>query len=207
MDMIRFDQSSYCLHEAEHVTMFLVEMSVYRKEWQLALPDAFQQVLFSSTVLLDTCVSLLIRPRLLAYVIEVRVKSYILFSWHDVLHTPLLYWGFEALYRYKSRVLVYMSTTMTVLCELITKKILYSLEVSHSDHSVVNKIGTTRVSVPELQTSCNKSVHMLLTNCSLLLEQLSIRICQQLCNKLDGITTLVTRLFWQVWYGHDITIL
>ena len=92
--MIRFNQSSYCLHEAEHVTMFLVEMSVYRKEWQLALPDAFQQVLFSSTVLLDTCVSLLIRPRLLAYVIEVRIKSYILFSLHDV-HTPLLYWVFN----------------------------------------------------------------------------------------------------------------
>ncbi len=69
--MIRFNQTSSYLHEAEHITMFLVEMSVYRKEWQLALPDAFQQILFSSTVLLDTCVSLLIRPRLLAYVIEV----------------------------------------------------------------------------------------------------------------------------------------
>ena len=69
--MIRFNQASSFLHEAEQITVFLVEMSVYRKEWQLALPDAFQQILFSLTVLLDTCVSLLIRPRLLAYVIEV----------------------------------------------------------------------------------------------------------------------------------------
>lgn len=71
MDMIRFNQSAPCLREAEHITMFLVEMSTYRKEWQLALPEAYQQILFSTTVLLETCVSLLIRPRLLAYVIEV----------------------------------------------------------------------------------------------------------------------------------------
>lgn len=86
MDMIRFNQSPSCLHEAEHITMFLVEMSVYRKEWQLALPDAFQQILFSSTVLLDTCVSLLIRPRLLAYVIEVgeisnTSQSLVVYAW------------------------------------------------------------------------------------------------------------------------------
>ena len=83
MDIVRFNQSSSCLHEAEHVTMFLVEISVYRKEWQLALPDAFQQILLSSTVLLDTCVSLLIRPRLLAYIIEVRVLHF-----HILNHTP-----------------------------------------------------------------------------------------------------------------------
>lgn len=69
--MVRFNPTSSCLREAEQITMFLVEMSVYRKEWQLALPDDYQQILFSSTVLLETCVSLLIRPRLLAYVIEV----------------------------------------------------------------------------------------------------------------------------------------
>ncbi|XP_028393540.1 nucleoporin NUP188 homolog isoform X2 [Dendronephthya gigantea] len=70
MDLVRFNPTSPCLREAEQIAMFLVEMSVYRKEWQLALPDDYQQILFSSTVLLETCVSLLIRPRLLAYVIE-----------------------------------------------------------------------------------------------------------------------------------------
>ena len=89
MNLIRFDQSTSSLDEAEHITMFLMEMSVYRKEWQLALPDAFQQILFSVTLLLDTCVSLLIRPRLLAYVIDVReFKFYSLYNYlmHDFIH-------------------------------------------------------------------------------------------------------------------------
>jgi hypothetical protein len=60
-----------------------------------------------------------------------------------------------------------------------------------------------------LQTSCYKFVHKLstscvLTACSQLLQQVWNKLLTT-CNKLDGIIRLVTKLFWQVWYSHDLT--
>ena len=71
MHIVRYSQTPVCLREAELITMFLVELSSFRKEWQVSLADVLQKVLSSAIVLLDTCVSLLIRPRLLAHLIEV----------------------------------------------------------------------------------------------------------------------------------------
>ena len=71
MHIVRYSQTPVCLREAELITMFLVELSSFRKEWQVSLADVLQKVLSSAIVLLDTCVSFLIRPRLLAHLIEV----------------------------------------------------------------------------------------------------------------------------------------
>lgn len=80
MDMVGDELKSICLKEVEYITVFIIELSEYRKEWQLTLPQAFQQIIHSSSCLLHNCIAVLIRPRLLAYVIEARNSFSICFS-------------------------------------------------------------------------------------------------------------------------------
>ena len=71
----------------------------------------------------------------------------------------------------------------------------------------------TQVKTHKLLQVCKQVVTNLFTSCqqvvfALLVPRLLEQVWNKLlttCKKLDGIIRLVTNLFWQVWYSHDIT--
>lgn len=70
MDSVRRSQTTSVLAEAEEVTAFLFELAHFSSEWRFSLPDVLSLSKLRAGSLCQTCIAVLLRPRLLAHLLE-----------------------------------------------------------------------------------------------------------------------------------------
>ncbi|KAJ8038745.1 hypothetical protein HOLleu_16255 [Holothuria leucospilota] len=67
--------SQSCLQEAEATSAFICQLASFSREWRLHMPEVVSEFLLTMGRLCQSCMALLIRPRLLQYLIEQHSKS------------------------------------------------------------------------------------------------------------------------------------
>ncbi|PIK42981.1 hypothetical protein BSL78_20162 [Apostichopus japonicus] len=75
LQIAHVNHSQSSLLEAEATTAFLCQLASFAREWRFHLPEMFVEFLETMGQLCQSCVALLIRPRLLQYLVEEHSKE------------------------------------------------------------------------------------------------------------------------------------